>query len=229
MRTEIRRLSSLGLVNSYLVRQEGLILIDTGLPKVLGYKGVNLEKALRSLSSEPKDIRLILITHAHYDHVGLLSDLKALTSAEVAVSQHERECVEKGLRLPARGATMWGRILLACTSTTIGWMKVTPTSVDITLEDKEFSLGPFGIRGKVIPTPGHSPGSVSLILDSGEAFVGDLAMNGWPYRFGPGMPMTADDVDAVRRSWRVILDNGAKHIYPAHGGPFGADVLRKRL
>lgn len=227
--TEIRKVSSLGMVNSYLLRQEGLILIDTGLPKMVGYKGMNLKKALQSLSSELKDIRLILITHAHYDHVGLLSDLKALTGAKVAVNQNEREWVEKGLRLPASGATMWGKMLLACTSVSLSWMKVIPTSVDIVLDDKQFSLEPWGIRGKVIPTPGHSPGSVSLILDTGEAFVGDLAMNGWPYRIGPGMPMTADDVDAVRRSWRVILDNGAKHIYPAHGEPFGVDVLRKRL
>ena len=229
MKTDIRRLSSLGMVSSYLVRQEGLILIDTGLPKVLGYKGVNLKKALQSLSSEPKDIRLILITHAHYDHVGLLSDLKALTGAEVAVSQQEREWVEKGLKLPARGVTMWGKMLLACTGVSLRWMKVTPTSVDVVLEDKKFSLEPFGIHGKVIHTPGHSPGSVSLILDTGEAFVGDLAMNGWPFRIGPGMPIMADDVSSVKRSWRLVLDSGAKLIYPAHGKPFKAEALRKLL
>lgn len=229
MKTEIQRVSSLGMVSSYLVRQEGLILIDTGLPKVGGYKGMNLKKALQSLSSEPKDIRLILITHAHYDHIGLLSDLKALTSAEVAVNQHEREWVEKGLKLPARGVTMWGKMLLACTGVSLRWMKVTPTSVDVVLEDKKFSLEPWGIHGKVIPTPGHSPGSVSVILNTGEAFVGDLAMNGWPFRIGPGMPMTADDVGAVKRSWRIILDNGADHIYPAHGKPFKADALNKLL
>ncbi len=134
------------MVNSYLLRQEGLILIDTGLPKMIGYKGMNLKKALQSLSSELKDIRLILITHAHYDHVGLLSDLRALTGAKVAVNQNEREWVEKGLRLPASGATMWGKMLLACTSVSLSWMKVIPTSVDIVLDDKEFSLEPWGIQ-----------------------------------------------------------------------------------
>jgi hydroxyacylglutathione hydrolase len=229
METEIRRVSSLGMVNSYLVKQEGLILVDTGLPKVGSYKGMNLKKALKSLSSEPGDIRLILITHGHYDHIGLLSDLKTLTGAKVAVSQHEREWVEKGLRPLPKAVTLWGRMLLAYEKMSLGWMKVSPTKVDIVLEDKAFSLQPFGIHGKVIYTPGHSPGSVSLILDTGEAFVGDLTMNGLPFRIGPGMPIMADDVAAVRVSWRTVLDNGAKTIYPAHGKPFQAEVLRKLL
>lgn len=229
MKTEIRSVSSLGMVSSYLVRQEGLILVDTGLPKVGSYKGMNLKKALRSLSSEPKDIRLILITHGHYDHIGLLSDLKALTGAKVAVNQHEKEWVEKGLRPLPKAVTLWGKMLLAYEKMSLGWMKVTPTSVDIVLEDSGLSLEPFGIHGKVIYTPGHSPGSVSLILDTGEAFVGDLAMNGWPFRIGPGMPIMADDVAAVRNSWRLIMDNGAKLIYPAHGKPFKVEALRKQL
>jgi hydroxyacylglutathione hydrolase len=229
MKTEIRRVSSLGMVNSYLVKQDGLIMIDAGLPKVGSYKGMNLKKALRSLASEPKDIRLILITHGHYDHIGLLSDLKALTGAKVAVNQHEKEWVEKGLRPLPKAVTLWGKMLLAYEKMSLGWMKVTPTPVDIVLEDKGFSLEPFGIRGKVIYTPGHSPGSVSLVLDTGESFVGDLAMNGLPFRIGPGMPIMADDVATVRTSWRNILDNGAKMIYPAHGKPFKAEALRKLL
>ncbi len=229
MKTEIRRVSSLGVVSSYLVRQEGLILIDTGLPKVGSYKGMNLKKALKSLSSEPKDIRLILITHGHYDHIGLLSDLKALTGAKVAVNQHEKEWVEEGLRPLPKPVTLWGKMLLAYEKVSLGWMKVTPASVDIMLEDSGLSLEPFGIHGKVIYTPGHSPGSVSLILDTGEAFVGDLAMNGLPFRIGPGMPIMADDVGAVKRSWRLVLDSGAKLIYPAHGKPFKADVLARLL
>jgi hydroxyacylglutathione hydrolase len=229
MKTEIRRVSSLGMVSSYLVKQEGLILIDAGLPKVGSYKGMNLKKALRSLSSEPKDIRLILITHGHYDHIGLLSELKALTGAKVAVNRHEKEWVEKGLRPLPKAVNMWGKMLLAYEKMSLGWLKVPPTSVDIALDDKEVSLEPFGIHGKVIHTPGHSPGSVTLVLDTGEAFVGDLAMNGLPFRIGPGIPIMADDVSAVKRSWRLVLDSGAKQIYPAHGKPFKADVLARLL
>ncbi|UCB44816.1 MAG: MBL fold metallo-hydrolase, partial [Spirochaetota bacterium] len=100
---------------------------------------------------------------------------------------------------------------------------------DIVLEDSPFSLTPYGIKGKIIPTPGHSSGSMSLILESGDAFVGDLFMNGFPMRKGPGIPIFADDIDTVKKSARFLMDNGAKVIYPGHGEPFNADIINERL
>jgi glyoxylase-like metal-dependent hydrolase (beta-lactamase superfamily II) len=82
------------------------------------------------------------------------------------------------------------------------------------------------LPGEVIHTPGHSPGSVSLLLASGDCFVGDLAMNGLPLRRGPGLPVFADDLERVRRSWRMLLDRGARTVYPAHGRPFDAERIR---
>jgi len=70
---------------------------------------------------------------------------------------------------------------------------------------------------------------MSLLLDTGDAFVGDLAMNAFPMRIGPGMPIFAENVNALKESWRLLLSSGAKQIYPAHGKPFNADVLEKLL
>jgi glyoxylase-like metal-dependent hydrolase (beta-lactamase superfamily II) len=56
-----------------------------------------------------------------------------------------------------------------------------------------------------------------------------LAMNGLPLRLGPGMPCFGDSADTIRRSWRLLLDRGAKMIYPGHGRPFEAAVLRKAV
>ena len=78
-------------------------------------------------------------------------------------------------------------------------------------------------------TPGHTLGSMSLLLDSGEAFVGDLAMSGFPKMIGKGMPVFAEDVVAVKESWRLLLSRGARLIYPAHGNPFESRVLKKQL
>jgi glyoxylase-like metal-dependent hydrolase (beta-lactamase superfamily II) len=66
-------------------------------------------------------------------------------------------------------------------------------------------------------------------LDSGEAFVGDLAMNGLPLRLGAGLPRFAEDLGVVKKSWRLLLDRGAKWIYPGHGKLFKAEVLEKLL
>jgi glyoxylase-like metal-dependent hydrolase (beta-lactamase superfamily II) len=86
-----------------------------------------------------------------------------------------------------------------------------------------------GAPGKAIHTPGHSAGSVSVLLDSGEAFVGDLAMNGFPLRLTPGFPIFAEDMAKLRESWQLLLAQGARMIYPAHGKPFEAGIMRKAL
>jgi len=77
--------------------------------------------------------------------------------------------------------------------------------------------------------PGLSSGSMSLILDSGEAFVGDTAMNGMPLRNELGLPIFAEDLDEVKRSWRYILECGATVIYPYHGERFSSNVFKAEL
>jgi glyoxylase-like metal-dependent hydrolase (beta-lactamase superfamily II) len=108
-------------------------------------------------------------------------------------------------------------------------INVPAASVDLVLDDESFSLRDYGISGHIIHTPGHSPGSVSVLLESGEAFVGDLAMNRLPLRLVPGLPIFADDPRAVIRSWEILLERGAEIIYPAHGKPFSASIIRKAI
>ena len=108
-------------------------------------------------------------------------------------------------------------------------MHIPATSVDIVLGDEEFSLTEYGIPGKIMYTPGHSKGSVSVLLETGEAFVGDLAISEFPMRLSPGLPILAEDLQTVRASWKLLLAAGAKTVYPAHGKPFSADILRKAL
>jgi glyoxylase-like metal-dependent hydrolase (beta-lactamase superfamily II) len=69
-------------------------------------------------------------------------------------------------------------------------------------------------------------GSVSVLLETGDAFVGDLAMNALPLRLSPGLPIFAENMQKVKESWKLLLDQGAKIVYPAHGKPFSAEVMR---
>ena len=95
--------------------------------------------------------------------------------------------------------------------------------------DEGLSLGEYGIPGQVVHTPGHTLGSVSVLLETGEAFVGDLAMNAFPLRLGPGLPVLAEDNQKVKESWVRLLDMGAKIIFPAHGKSFSVGVIEKAL
>ena len=66
-----------------------------------------------------------------------------------------------------------------------------------------------------------------MLLERGEAFVGDLAMNMFPLRLNSGLPIIGDDIQVVKESWRKLLGMGAKTVYPAHGKPFSAELMRK--
>ena len=224
MSAEIHRLP-VGMTACYLIRERGLILVDAGPPQKAGL----LRKKLQALSISANDVSLIVLTHAHWDHIGSLGEWKKMTGSKVAVNHREREWVEKALKPLPKVLSPWGMLVKLLATMMAATSRFGGTPVDLALEDDGISLEPFGIPGRMLHTPGHTQGSMSVLLDTGEAFVGDLAMNGLPLRFGPGMPSLGDDPNAVKASWRLLLDSGAKKIYPAHGRPFSADVLRKKL
>lgn len=224
MRTEIYGVP-LGMTNCYLIKEEGVVMVDGGWPD----KGEAFRKQLEELSIAPQDIGLLLATHGHWDHVGSASDIKDLTGCEVAINQREKDWLEHGLKPQPPGLTPWGKIFAVLLNVAAPLFSLSPTSVDLVLEDEDFSLESYGIHGTVLHTPGHSSGSMSLLLDSGDAFVGCVAMNGLPYRIGPGMPCFGDDLSALKESWRLLIDRGAKQIYPAHGKPFQAEVLARLI
>ena len=127
------------------------------------------------------------------------------------------------------GFTTWGHILSGIVKMFLPFIRIPETNVDIVIRNEGLSLEEYGIPGKVIYTPGHSSGSVSVLLETGDAFVGDMAMNKFPLRFSPGLPIFAEDPVRLNGSWKSLLDQGAKMVYPAHGEPFSADIIRKTI
>ena len=212
---------SLGFCQCYILRGNGVIVVDAGAPG----KGALLLHALKSKALQPEEVRLVVLTHGHWDHIGSAAEIKAATGAKLAMHRAEVSWLENSLKPLSPGVTVWGKILTAVHRPFMPLIDVPATSVDIVLDDDPRPLQEYGIPGQIIHTPGHSPGSVSLLLESGEAFVGDLAMNRLPLRLSPGLPIFADDRDAVIRSWKTLLERGAEVIYPAHGSPFASSVI----
>jgi hydroxyacylglutathione hydrolase len=216
---------TLGVDNCYIIQGDGTIMIDGGAPK----QAKRFMEALKSLAIKPGDIQLIVITHGHWDHIGSAKEIKEITGAPIALHRHEKDWLEKSLQPLPTGVTVWGRIFVKIMAMFMPLVHVPATNVNMVLSDEEFSLNGYGIPGNIIYTPGHSMGSVSVLLETGDAFVGDLAMNGFPLRLSPGLPIFADDMQEVRKSWKSLLDKGAKTVYPAHGKPFSVDIIRKAL
>ena len=209
----------------YLIRSEVSILIDTGIPN----KAKDIVQALERRAVQPEEIPLILITHGHWDHIGSAKEIKEITGAKIAMHQRDKDRLEKSLKLLPPGVTLWGRIIMGLAAMRIASVQIPATDVDVVLGDEDFSLAECGIPGKVLYTPGHTMGSVSVLLETGDALVGDLALNGPPLRIGPGLPTVAEDMQRVKRSWELLLEQGAEMVYPGHGKLFPAEIIRKAL
>jgi hydroxyacylglutathione hydrolase len=218
----------LGITNCYLIRGgENYIMVDAGPPNNLK----KFRQKMEQLRIAPAQIKLILITHMHFDHMGSLPGISKLTGAESVMHHLDKELVEKGILIMPRGIGPWGKFLTAFlwAIKPLAKRAIGPVPVDQGLDDSPFSLEKYQISGKIMHTPGHTAGSISLVLESGEAFVGDLAMSGFPRVSGPGPFVLGDDPEAMKRSWQLLLDEGARQIYPSHGKPFDAVVFEEYL
>jgi len=216
----------LGITCCYLIRDQGVIMVDAGGSGRAG----SFKRALDRVPVDPEEIQLVVITHGHWDHILSAKEIKELTGAKIALHYREKDWLENPSGLPAPpGVTAWGRIIVKMSKLFVRQVEIHATEVDVVLEDQGLSLTEYGIAGRVLCTPGHSSGSVSVLLDTGDAFVGDLAMNRFPLRLSPGLPVLAEDMSSVKKSWIHLLEAGAETVYPAHGKPFPAEIIRKAL
>jgi glyoxylase-like metal-dependent hydrolase (beta-lactamase superfamily II) len=219
----------LGTSNAYLIQgDEGCILVDAGNPR----QEKRFFRYLDQYGLRPEDVRLIVVTHVHFDHVGSLGAIKAACRCPVAVHEKEYRLLKEaelvfppGTNLSGKGTSLVANRLLGYPPIMKGF-KFAPVEAEIVISG-EVSLEKFGIDGKIIPTPGHSAGSLSVLLADGEAFVGDLTANYVPLGLSSVFPPFAEDGDELLESWMKLLEAGAKTIAPGHGRTFSAEVLRE--
>jgi len=208
----------MGVSNPWLIKGEKTVLIDAGIPN----KFDSFKRQLSKLPVAPSDIRLIVLTHCHFDHIGLANEIRELTGAKIAIHESDRALLEEGRFIIPEGTSAWGKF---ARKVFMPLMKklgrdMQPIKADIVLTNNPFPLEEYGIAGRIIPTPGHTLGSVSVILDNGDAFVGCMAQNRLPFTLHPQLPIFADHMELFRDSWSYLANQGAKRIFPGHGGSF---------
>lgn len=209
----------LGFVSAFLIKGYRAILIDTGMPGDFR----RIVDRIASVDIVPEDISLILLTHCHSDHCGSVSELKELTGARVAIHRLNANILMQGANEEIKPHGFKGKLtnlfikLLASDQSFHG---VVP---DILIDD-ELDLEEFGVKGRALFTPGHTPGSISVVLESGEAIIGDL-VNGAPFKG----PLFASDISKSRESFERIMSFHPKKIYVSHGGPFDPEAIRGML
>ncbi|HOE34941.1 MAG TPA: MBL fold metallo-hydrolase [Anaerolineaceae bacterium] len=179
--------------NCYFIPADGgLLAFDAGWPGT--YRAYKDE--LRAQGWSVKDIRWLMVSHFHPDHAGLAGVLLE-NGLEFVVFHEQLGAIAEMESLIARKAMPYHAINLA----KISLIKITAS--------REW-LARIGIRGEVLQTNGHSADSVSLLLDSGEAFVGDLV---------PESMLVEDDLIS-KASWVLLRQKGARIVYPAHAEAF---------
>lgn len=209
---------------SYLVIGDRPILVDAGLPGA----AESILSTLRRYAVLPTDISLILITHGHLDHTGGAAALKARSRAPIAIHRADAEYLRTGTSAPVRGRNLVGKLLSravvhADESAAGDQVAVEP---DVVI-DGGMSLERWGIRGDVVCTPGHTDGSISLLLEDGRAIVGDLLASAPLRRDVPTPGIFAVDEQAMRQSIRELVAHRPLRTYASHSAPFSLAQIQR--
>ncbi len=195
-----------GSARVYYVAPEAT-LIDAGLPG----KADKIISALANIGVQPLQVKRIILTHHHYDHVGSVWELKRRTGAPVFAHHRDAEYIAgKRVRRPPRQLS--GRIMFSLINL-FGVRNVPSVEVDRRLNDGD-RIGGFTI----IHTPGHTPGHICLLWNE-YLFTGDLFQaNAGAFSETPHV-FTAD-VPTSRMSIRAITQFDFQVVCSAHHAPY---------
>ncbi|MBX2842424.1 MAG: MBL fold metallo-hydrolase [Flammeovirgaceae bacterium] len=214
------------MINAFLIKGENQhILVDTGVPgsehKILN----QLEKR----NIDKNKIGLIIVTHAHIDHFGSAARLKKILNIPILVHKLDEAAYCSG---KADKSTMkvnkpqWKLFKLLVQN-----QETSKFKPDIIIEgDATYDLERWGIKGKVIHTPGHTPGSLSIILDNNAAIIMDMMasgilLGGLMFHSRIKHPLFHDDLKALKSSFKKVLSEKGEQFYLGHGKP----VNRKQV
>jgi glyoxylase-like metal-dependent hydrolase (beta-lactamase superfamily II) len=221
----------LGWTQCYLLNcTGGYLLIDTDFPK--HWRLFN--KKLANLGIATSDIKYLLLTHHHDDHAGFAAELVHSTGCQVIAHRNASSPLMQG-KSEETIKPVNRRIQIVFTLYALLFHRkcefppLRLSDRDILIEgDNDSSLKGIGIDGVILPTPGHTRDSISVLLSDGSTFVGDAAMNFLRWTGVRHRPIYIEDINTVYESWRKLRERGAKVIYPSHGRPFSATELTAR-
>jgi hydroxyacylglutathione hydrolase len=215
------------MVNAHLlIGPDGCVLIDAGLP---GSEN-KIRNVLKKERLSFKDIKLIIVTHAHVDHAGSAANLRELSGAPILA--HEDDATHYNRTTPMTFCpTGWfGRLFI---KTPLMFQSYVGFEPDILVSGKHpVDLQHYGVPGIVTHTPGHTSGSITVELSNRQAMVGDLLASG--ILLGGIMrkkhairPPFEDDPHQVAHELQRLLDTGHRKFFMGHGGPLGAEEVRR--
>ncbi len=210
-------------VSGFLVYTDSVaMMVDTGHKGMTDHILASLQEVGHSLES----LKLIVVSHSHYDHAGGVAELVKISNASLIVHENEAAHLRKGYTSIPDG-TRWKGKLLAWLGRNFAKriQRIDCAEPDVLVKES-LDLTDYGIPGYILHTPGHTGGSVSVILENGVAIVGDnmLGISGKEH-----YPPFAENKNQVLESWKKLIDTGSKVFYPAHGGEVSVEEIINEL
>jgi hydroxyacylglutathione hydrolase len=204
--------------NCYLLTAAaGHVLVDTGFAP----RRAALELALETAGCAPGTLRLVVLTHAHADHVGNAAWARARYGAPLALHPGDAAKARRGDMFWTGGRRRAGVAVARVATSLCGVGAFEPFSPDVLLQDGQ-DLGEFGLAATVVHFPGHSPGSVGVLTAGGDLLCGDFLTN---TRRGPARTTLVDDAAAIEASMARLRMLPVRTVYPGHGQPFAIEAL----
>jgi glyoxylase-like metal-dependent hydrolase (beta-lactamase superfamily II) len=214
----IHKVDSIHEVNCYvLVGEEGLLVVDTGLPG----KAKNILNYVKKLGWNQADIKYVVLTHADLDHIGAAIEIKKLTAARIAIHAADVPVLTGRQKFKTTNnflGPLVGRV--------ISLFPFEPVEPDLILNDGDLIAG-----WTVVGAPGHTPGSICLYQPGKALLVGDALRTSWRARPRPISRRICLDIRQARDSLWKIADLDYKILLPGHGAPIlqGASQIVREM
>ena len=146
-----------------------------------------------------EQVSLLIATHGHVDHYGSLRALKAALDVPVMAGWPDAGYMEKGENAPAASVSSGPAPAAARGSDAIA------VRADVVVRGRHRACADFGIAARVLTTPGHTAGSLSVLADDGGCVTGDFLAS-----------LYTGEPDTIDSSLKKLADSGAKCFYPSH-------------
>lgn len=207
------------LFNNYLLRfDSGAILIDAGFK--VDYKTFCAKLAKKGVAIT--ELKYIVLTHVHNDHISYLEELLNNTSIIPIMHSKAKERLLLGKNVLGDNSTILSRILSILSKVTgqsnAPFPKIEINDNAILCDNDSGFLKEKGFPLSIITLSGHTPDSIAILTDTGELFCGDMFINGFPalYRF----TYLIESLEEYQKSWQKAIALPCKTVYPSHGKTF---------
>lgn len=196
------------------------LLIDTSIHS----NEKKLLKALDRLGATKENLIALILTHSHFDHVANAQKIKQIFDTKIYIHSSEKRDLQDAIVKVPKGISAISSFFSYLGSKSAEKFKFAKAQPDVCVEDS-FDFMDIGLNITILHTPGHSIGSMSIIVDEEIAIVGDLMFGVF---YNGIIPPFADFFSEMVSSWGRLLETECKIFLPSHGSERNKELVQKK-